>query len=70
MTEIQRQAAINTIKLVLISLACGTAIPFLFYVVPLEYIGIGAMVIMLAFFINMVYNMEVDRLNRLEKLND
>ena len=69
MTEIQRRAVINTAKLVITCLLCGILIPLLFFIVPLEYIGIGAMVTMLGFFIKFAYDIEVDRLNRLEKLN-
>lgn len=64
MNDVQRAAAYSTFKIVFIALACGTVIPLIFYVFPLEYLGIGIVTFMLYFFIKLVYTMEVDRLTR------
>ena len=64
MNDVQRAAAYSTFKLALVALACGTVIPLTFYVIPLEYLGIGLVTFMIYFFIKLVYTMEVDRLTR------
>ena len=69
MKSVKKQAAYNTLKVVVTGLACGVIIPLLLTYVPLFWIGMGIMSFVMVFLIKMVYDFECDRLERLEKLN-
>ena len=65
-----KQTAIrNVIKLIATALVVGLIVGLLVNTVPLAYIGIGACVIMLGYLVKFVYEVELDKAERLEKLN-
>jgi len=65
----KQTAIFQVAKLIGTALIAGIAINILFAYFTLTQIGIGACVIMLAFAIHGVYAIELDRAERLEKLN-
>lgn len=65
-----KQTAIrNVIKLILTATAVGVGTGILLNTVPLHIVGIGLAVLGLAFMIKVVYDIELDKAERLEKLN-
>lgn len=67
--DIRKQAAVNVVKGITFAILCGIAVGLIFNLVPIQYIGIGVATVMLAYAIRFVYQVEVDRLARLEALN-
>lgn len=66
-----KQTAIrNVAKTVAIALVTGIGTGVLLNTVPLAILGIGACVIGMGFLIKMVYELELDKAERLEKLNN
>ena len=65
----KQTALVQVAKLIGLTLLSGIAINILFAYFTLTEIGIGACVIMLVFAIRGVYAIELDRAERLEKLN-
>lgn len=60
----------NVVKMVAFALIVGFGTGMLLSYVPLAILGIGACVVMLGFLIKMVYELELDKAERLEKLNN
>ena len=60
----------NVAKMIAIAVIVGVGTGVLLNTVPLYILGIGAATIMLAFLIRMVYEMELDKAERLAKLNN
>jgi len=67
--NIKQQAAINVAKIISIAFICGSLVGAILNFVPIQYIGIGAVVLMLFYAIRFVYQIEVDKLERLQALN-
>lgn len=64
-----KQAAFNTLKVIFMALAAGIAVAVFIAILTMSqaiYLGCGAL---LAFAIYMFYNIEKDRLERLDQLN-
>ena len=60
----------NVLKMIVTAVIVGIGTGILLNTVPLHILGIGACLIMLAFLIRMVYILELDKAERLEKLNN
>lgn len=59
----------NVIKMLAIAVIVGVGTGILLNTVPLHIIGIGLSIVGLAYLTRMVYVMELDKAERLEKLN-
>lgn len=60
----------NTAKLFGVAVLAGALTSSLLIFVPLPYIGIGACVIVLLFWVHVIYEMELDKAKRLQELNN
>jgi uncharacterized membrane protein len=67
--NIKQQAAINVAKIIGIALISGSLMGAILNFVPIQYIGIGAVVLMFFYAVRFVYQIEVDKLERLQALN-
>lgn len=59
MTSVQTTAALRTIRIVLILTALSITIPAIIFLVPLDIIITAALVVMLGYAINMIYQSQL-----------
>ncbi len=69
MNTMKKQALLDVLKFVGISIAGGLAGSALVNLVPLEYIGLGACAIGLGFALKAIYNVRLEHYERQEYLN-
>ena len=68
MLTLKQRAAVEVAKLLALAVVIGTGTGILLNTVPLAIVGIGACIIMLAYFLKMVYDAKLSQLEAEEKL--
>jgi uncharacterized membrane protein YgaE (UPF0421/DUF939 family) len=68
MLTLKQRAAFEVAKTLVVAIVIGTGTGILLNTIPLAIVGIGACIIMLAYFLKMVYDAKLSELEAEEKL--